>query len=599
VRGRLRVIWRLASGDLRRRKGQSLLLAVVILVTTGTLTLALGLRHVGQGTFASTRATTRGPDVVVALGPGTARGPVAVSRLNPLLHDRAVRDALGPLPLAFVHLRAPGVNVAVQAEGRTTRATTIDRPKLVAGTWVRAGGVVLERGLASSLGLSVGDHIRLGARRFEVTGIAVSTAQPFYPAQTPGILWLTAAAARRLATRTVPLGYLLELRLARPSQIDGFLNSGPVNRFAQVVHDHREEFQFTALSFIRHDDHKLVALNEKVLLFGSWLLAMLALTSIAILIGGRMAEQTRRVGLLKAVGATPGLVTFVLLSETLILAIGGAFAGLIAGSLLAPSFASPGNGLLGSSGSAQIDITDAAAVLGVAVVIATTATLFPAVRGARVSTVAALTGTVPSRRRRRRLLGISARLPAPLSLAMRLVGRQTRRTMFNILGLMVAVAMVVAAITVQHNLNLASAGVGYVPPITYDANASRADHVLIALSLILVVLAATTAAFTAWATVLDARRSSALARALGATPREVSNALTVAQMLPALIAASVGIPAGLGLYQLAGGHLSEARPPLLWLIAVIPLTLLVVAGLTTPPARVSARRPVADVLRSQ
>ena len=33
----------------------------------------------------------------------------------------------------------------------------------------------------------------------------------------------------------------------------------------------------------------------------------------------------------------------------------------------------------------------------------------------------------------------------------------------------------------------------------------------------------------------------------------------MAQLLPALVAACVGIPAGLLLYQLAGGHLSEAH----------------------------------------
>ncbi len=41
------------------------------------------------------------------------------------------------------------------------------------------------------------------------------------------------------------------------------------------------------------------------MLVGSWLLAILAVASVAVLVGGRMAEQLRRVGLLKAVGCTP------------------------------------------------------------------------------------------------------------------------------------------------------------------------------------------------------------------------------------------------------------------------------------------------------
>ena len=39
---------------------------------------------------------------------------------------------------------------------------------------------------------------------------------------------------------------------------------------------------------------------------GAWLAGLLAIASVAVLAGGRMAEHTRRVGLLKAVGGTPG-----------------------------------------------------------------------------------------------------------------------------------------------------------------------------------------------------------------------------------------------------------------------------------------------------
>jgi putative ABC transport system permease protein len=68
---------------------------------------------------------------------------------------------------------------------------------------------------------------------------------------------------------------------------------------------------------------------------------------------------------------------------------------------------------------------------------------------------------------------------------------------------------------------------------------------------------------------------------------------------PARSRACLGIPLGLALYQLAGGHVSEASPPVLWLLAVIPGTLIVVAALTAIPARIGANRAVADVLRSE
>jgi putative ABC transport system permease protein len=62
-----------------------------------------------------------------------------------------------------------------------------------------------------------------------------------------------------------------------------------------------------------------------------------------------MAGQMRRVGLLKAVGATPGLVAVVLVAEHVLLAVAAAGLGLAFGWLAAPLLANPGSGLLGSA----------------------------------------------------------------------------------------------------------------------------------------------------------------------------------------------------------------------------------------------------------
>ena len=66
----------------------------------------------------------------------------------------------------------------------------------------------------------------------------------------------------------------------------------------------------------------------------------------------------------------------------------------------------------------------------------------------------------------------------------------------------------------------------------------------------LITLAVLNAVFTTWATVLDARRSSALMQALGARSGQVISGLVVAQVLSALPGAIVGIPLGLGNFKL-------------------------------------------------
>jgi putative ABC transport system permease protein len=196
------------------------------------------------------------------------------------------------------------------------------------------------------------------------------------------------------------------------------------------------------------------------------------------------------------------------------------------------------------------------------------------------------------------LIAISAALPVPLLLGLRLVARRTRRTVLTAASLTIAVTMVVTALTVQHDLAVTyqqQTQVGFF----ISSSIGTANHVLVMLSVILVILAAISATFTAWATVIDAQRSTALARALGATPRQISAGLTAAQLVPGLAAACVGIPAGLLLFALAGGNLSDASPPLLWLLAVIPGTLIAVAAVTAIPARIGAHRSVAEVLRAE
>jgi putative ABC transport system permease protein len=99
--------------------------------------------------------------------------------------------------------------------------------------------------------------------------------------------------------------------------------------------------------------------------------------------------------------------------------------------------------------------------------------------------------------------------------------------------------------------------------------------------------------------VIDNRHTSALARALGASPHEVSAGLSASQLLPALAGATLGIPGGIGLLAIVDSDGSIPNPPLWQLLAVVAGTVLVVAALTTIPARLGARRPVAETLQSE
>ncbi len=329
-----------------------------------------------------------------------------------------------------------------------------------------------------------------------------------------------------------------------------------------------------------------------VLLVGSGLLVALALASVAVLVGGRLSEQTRRIGLLKAVGATPGTVAAVLLVEHVAVTLIAAAAGLAIGRGLAPLLTSPGAGLLGAAGSPPVTASTIAIVIGVALAVAVLATLTPVLQAARTSTINALADAPRPPRRSELLIAISTRLPVPLLFGVRLAARRPRRLALGALSVAVSEAGIVA-ILIEH------ARLGGTSQLINPQN-QRMTQVMLVITVMLVVLAAVNALLITLATVLDSRHASALARALGATPQQVSAGLSAAQFLSVLPGSLLGVPLGIGLLEAVTSS-SDAykRVPIWWFLLVVLGTWLAMSVLTAIPARIGSRHPTAQILQAE
>ena len=194
---------------------------------------------------------------------------------------------------------------------------------------------------------------------------------------------------------------------------------------------------------------------------------------------------------------------------------------------------------------------------------------------------------------------------ADAELGLRTAAPRPRRAALATASIAITVSGVVAALSAHADLNAdepSGASVAdQLSGVASTLDPSRTDRlnqVLLVITTTLLTLAAVNAIFITWATALDARRSSALARALGATPQQVSAGLSAAQVLPALTGAILGIPGGLALIAAVDPD-ATTIPPLWQLVAVVPGTILLVAGLTAIPARLASRRPVAEILQSE
>jgi ABC-type antimicrobial peptide transport system permease subunit len=603
VKGRALLLFRLARQDIRHHFAQAVLLVVAIAAATAVLSLAFALNGVNASPYQQTMATTKGPDVVAQSGYDPYTGvtsPAALSALAALNHVNGVTAHSGPYPIVGGTgpvgpvMRSTGLVTSVQVEGREPGVAAVDQPTVTDGTWIRPGGVVVERSFAQAANLRLGQTITLDGHPFQVAGFAVTAAFHGFPGVS--LIWAAEAAARGLAAKADPVSYISNLKLsdASPRAVNAFVNAygatdgAPAGASTPSLTSWMDT-AYTDASFLRTD--------QSFLFTGTVLLGLLALASVAVLVGGRLAEGTRRVGLLKAAGGTPGIVAATFLAENLFLALVAAVVGLLAGWRAAPLLSKPEADLLGAPGAPPLTLVTVVAALAVSLAVALASTLVPAIRAARMSTVSALADAPRLPRRRDSLVRLSGKLPVPALLGLRLVARRPRRAIFSAASIAVAVMGLVAALAVHAAVDnkfshLGSSG-GLVNP-----DVPRAGQVLTAITISLVTLAVLTAVFTAMATVLDARRASAVTLALGATPQQVRAGLVMAQVIPALPGAILGLPLGLGLFKVAA-HGLTGLPPVPWLVAAVLGSVLVVAALTSVPARIGLRRPVAEMLQTE
>jgi len=234
VKGRALLLFRLARQDIRHHVAQAVLLVVAIAAATAVLSLAFALDGVNTSPYQQTMAAAKGPDVVAQSGYDPYTGvtsPADLAALVALNHAKGVAAHSGPYPIAGGTgpvgpvMRSADLVTSVQVEGREPGMAAVDQPKVTDGTWIRPGGVVVERSLAEAANLRLGQTITLNGHPFKVVGFAVTAAFHGFPGVS--LIWATEAAARSLATKADPLSYISNLKLsdASPPAVNAFVNA--------------------------------------------------------------------------------------------------------------------------------------------------------------------------------------------------------------------------------------------------------------------------------------------------------------------------------------------------------------------------------------
>ena len=599
---------RLAARNLRRRPGQAVLLLLTLTIATGTL--GLGLSVYGSADAAWDHAWTQTNGFHVSFDvyhpPDEAGNDAFVrkmqARARELARSSDVVAVGGPWTHLYGRIGVAGGTEDLTAEIREPDTSPVDQPLVTSGRWLVSGdGVVLEGGLAETLGAEAGDTVTIQGRPFPVLGVATTVSRGRFPLTRPVQVWVMPETAQEMRDLGMTVeGFEMQMRLRDAHDAGAF------------VSEHRPAFRAdphsSAIAFMetwaqrRADSHSDIDIVAGTLLAAGILIAILTIATAAVLVAGRMAARTRQVGTLKAVGVTPGQVVLALLLEYGAVALAATAIGLVVGRLLAPSVAASSVTILGSP-EPRFTWTQIAIVTGVALVVVLLGTFRPAIRGIRRSTLSSLaTGTRAPRRPgwvARWASGVGVPLPGVLGL--RSAWRRPGRLVTNALGLTFGVAMIVVALALRDSLDLLNAAASEPGHTASDTAVGvlydQIRAIVLGTALLLVALGSINAFIVATFAARDGARSQAAIRAVGGTPRQTLISLIVSQLSACALAIVIGIPLGLGLWRLMeGGDLPEVGVSVLALLAVAVLVPLVFSAVVSVPARRLAQQPIAPLL---
>lgn len=318
-------------------------------------------------------------------------GPVSTARLDSVLTavPGVARVEYWPGAVAFLAPGGRATSAHVEVLGPTPGSTLLELP-LLAGRWLAAGdteGVVINQALAArDTGLVVGASLplRFGERRvaWPILGI-VREINPSPTAYAPVALLTRAAGLPAGTTRTARL--VLRRRdpaaqQAAATAVERALTAAGVQlRGIQRLEDRRGAIL----------DHLVIVLS--VLTVASLLVLVVGGIGLCSALTLSVVQRTREIGILGALGATPGTIARQIWAEALVM-------GLLSWGLALGAAAPLSWGLETTTGriffKSPLDFTMALAPallwLGVVVVLASLSSLYPAWRAARLTVREAL-----------------------------------------------------------------------------------------------------------------------------------------------------------------------------------------------------------------
>jgi putative ABC transport system permease protein len=398
-----------ARGGVARRRVATVVIGVVVLVSTAACVLALGLVIDSASPFDTAFTAQRGAHLVATVDSAKASG----ARLAATGKLSGVNALAGPFPEATVtpqigagpgggSFTAPPLSLV----GRASPGGPLDDLILDRGHWPRRRGEVV---LSTSAPFQVplGTHITArgvpGSPVLTVVGEANSITQSadgwVLPAEIAALRAPASVPTAQLLYRFAAAGTVAMLR----ADVQTLAGSLPPGTLISTQ---------TYLAVRQQQTSSLAPIVPFVVTFGI-LGLMLSVLVVVNVVSGAVAAGSRRIGVLKSIGFTPGQVVATYAGQVALPALVGCLAGVVAGNVLSVPLLSRTASVyqVGTlTVPAWVDVSVPAAMCCLAAI----AAVVPASRAGRLSAVEAIaTGRAPLHGRGQAAHRVLGALPLP------------------------------------------------------------------------------------------------------------------------------------------------------------------------------------------
>jgi putative ABC transport system permease protein len=454
---RLMALGKVVRAGVGRRRVQTAVMILTVLVAVAASILAAGLLVASNAPFDHAFAQQRGAELTAQFD----GSKVTPKQLAATAHVSGVTALAGPFPIttAKPHTGAASQFVPPDAElqpitivGRSNPGGPVDDITLVHGHWPTGPGQIVVDSNAS-LPPEV-QQLRFpeapGGPTLTVVGVARSVSRT-------ADAWATPAQVAALNSPTNAASYQVLYRFARAGT-DAEISADRAALGAAVPAGALTGTQ-SYLAVKQLADANTAAFVPFIAAFGILGLTLSVLI-IGVVVSGAIGAATRRIGILKALGFTPAQVVRAYVAQALIPAVVGAGLGVVAGNLLAIPVLNVAENAYGTA-TLTIPLWLSVAVPAILLGAVAIAAMVPALRAGQLRAVDAIAvGRTPRAGRGRgaqRLAGRSP-LPRPVSLgAARLFARPARSAS---IGAAVAFGAIAVAFAVGLGLSLNSVETG-------------------------------------------------------------------------------------------------------------------------------------------